>query len=57
MVVTPLHAKVIQKVTGDRWGKAALPAAKAQAAAIGAGFSSSRGAWVLAAKHEGKSAN
>lgn len=25
MVVTPLHAKVIQKVTGDRWGKSSSP--------------------------------
>lgn len=52
-----LHVKVIQKVTGDRWGKAALPASKAQAAATGISFSSSRGASVLVAKHEGKSAD
>lgn len=56
MVVTLLHAKVIQKVTGDRWGKAALLALQAQATAIGAGFSSPCWAWVLATKREGKSA-
>lgn len=28
MVVTPLHAKVVQKVTSDRWGKSSSPCFK-----------------------------
>lgn len=54
MVVTPLHAKGTQKVSSDRWGEAALPDSKAQAAPVGASFSSGHRAPVLATKHEGK---